>query len=179
MSSAFKETFFDRFRRRTPRGSVAEGGRQKQPGEIGGNTISRIFFFFLRPKKQQNEMRRGAERTHPSVEIYGFFDESHNWPNLFARSHRLRWPLSFKWAPNLRKYWRICQSNFEFFKKHFSFILQQVLPPKCARRLNSLQVGQRLSGKKIFAGHFGRKNGDAYQLPWQPEDDEMLSFVEN
>ena len=33
--------------------------------------------------------------------------------------------------------------------------------------------------KKIFAGHFGRKNGDAYQLPWQPEDDEMLSVVEN
>jgi hypothetical protein len=41
-------------------------------------------------------------------------------------------------------------------------------------------TGQRaIIWKKIFAGHFGTKNGDAYQLPWQPGDDEMLSILQN
>jgi hypothetical protein len=123
VSSAFKETFFGRFRRRTPRGSVAEGGRQKQPGEIGGNTISRIFFLLFCGRKSNRTRGDGArrERTHQSRFM------------VFQRLAQLTqslWPLHTDFGGHFqsnerqicKNYWRICQSDFEFLEKRLFFI---------------------------------------------------------
>ena len=162
-----------------PVGRSQKEAVRNNPVKLVG-TQSQEFFFSFCGRKSNRTRGDGArrERTHQSR--FMVFSTSRTTDPISLPVHT---DFGGHFHSNERqiceKYWRICQSNFEFFKKHFSFILQQVLPPKCARRLNSQQVGQRLSGKKIFAGHFGRKNGDAYQLPWQPEDDEMLSVVEN